>query len=281
VLIDHALGGGVKDCFPSDRPELIRAEYQRATKLYGADFRDYTPDEARTILDRALANKPCPVEPDQVEDVHTFLDLLRRRVALLSGTRAASSATVYRIKITLRGAKPPIWRRLEVPSGMTLQRLHRTIQDAFGWQDCHMWVFETDMGDYGVADQELGRRSAASKKLMDVAGYVGDRIRYTYDFGDNWDHEILVEDVLAAEPGVKYPRAVAGRRAGPPEDCGGIWGYQDLCEILANPEHEEHQSRLEWLGLDSADEFDPAAFDLAAVNNALTSGRRSRSGQPY
>jgi hypothetical protein len=281
VLIDHALGGGVKDCFPSDRPELIRAEYKRATKLYGADFRDYTPDEARTILDRALENKPCPVEPDQVEDVHTFLDLLRRRVALLSGTRAASSATVYRIKITLRGAKPPIWRRLEVPSGMTLQRLHRTIQDAFGWQDCHMWVFETDMGDYGVADQELGHRSAASKKLMDVAGYVGDRIRYTYDFGDNWDHEILVEDVLAAEPGVKYPRAVAGRRAGPPEDCGGIWGYQDLCEILANPEHEEHQSRLEWLGLDSADEFDPAAFDLAAVNNALISGRRSRSGQPY
>lgn len=165
-----------------------------------------------------------------------------------------------------------------MPSGLTLHRLHHLIQDAFGWQDYHLWVFETDRGNYGVADQELGHRSAASTKFTDVAGRVGDRIRYTYDFGDGWDHEILVEDVLAAEPGVKYPRVVAGRRAGPPEDCGGIWGYQDLCEILANPEHEEHRSRLEWLGLGSTDDFDPAAFDLDAVNKALSSGREGRGG---
>lgn len=80
--------------------------------------------------------------------------------------------------------------------------------------------------------------------------------------------------MLTAEPGVKYPRAVAGRRAGPPEDCGGIWGYQELCEILANPEHEEHASMVEWLGLDSATDFDPAAVDLDAVNEALKPKRR-------
>jgi pRiA4b ORF-3-like protein len=274
TLIDYALGGGVKDCFVTDRPDRVRAEYKSATKRFALTFRDYTPAEARAILDEALVNEPCPVEPDQVEDVHTFLDLLRRRTALLSGTTKSPTSAVYRIKITLRGSKPPIWRRLEVPSGTTLHRLHGLIQDAFGWQDYHMWVFETAQGDYGVADPELGHRSAASKKLSDVAPRAGDRITYTYDFGDNWEHQILVEDVLTAEPGVKYPRAVAGRRAGPPEDCGGIWGYQELCETLANPEHEEHASMVEWLGLDSAADFDPAAFDLDAVNKALGSGSR-------
>ena len=274
TLIDYALGGGVKDCFPTDRPDRVRAEYKSATKRYGVTFRDYPPAEARAILDEALANEPCPVEPDQVEDVHTFLDLLRRRTTLLSGTTKAPTSAVYRVKITLRGSKPPIWRRLEVPSGTTLQRLHRLIQVAFGWHDYHLWVFETPQGDFGVPDPELGHRSAASKKLSDVAPLAGDRILYTYDFGDGWEHQILVEDVLTAEPGVKYPRAVAGRRAGPPEDCGGIWGYQELCETLADPEHEEHASMVEWLGLDSAADFDPAAFDLDAVNEALGSGRR-------
>jgi hypothetical protein len=276
TLIDYALGGGVKDCFLTDRPDRVRAEYKSATKRYGVVFHDYTPAEARAILDEALANEPCPVEPDQVEDVHLFLDLLRRRAAALSGAAKSPTSAVYRIKVTLRGSKPPIWRRLEVPSGITLQRLHRVIQAAFGWEDYHMWVFETARGAYGVSDPELGHRSAASKKLSDVAPLAGDRIIYTYDFGDNWEHQILVEDVLAAETGVRYPRAVAGRRAGPPEDCGGIWGYQELCETLANPEHEEHASMLEWLGLDSAADFDPAAFDLDAVNAALGSGRPGR-----
>jgi len=192
----------------------------------------------------------------------------------LSGSPAEPSASVHRVKITLRGAKPPIWRRVELPSEVTLHRLHNVIQDAFGWLDCHLWVFRTEAGDYGVADRELGHLSATSKKLVQVARQAGDRIHYTYDFGDDWVHEIVVEDVLAAEPGVKYPRVVAGRRACPPEDCGGVWGYQDLCEILSDPEHEEHQDRLDWLGLDSAAEFDPAAFDLDAVNRRVTKGAK-------
>jgi hypothetical protein len=163
-----------------------------------------------------------------------------------------------------------------VPSGITLQNLHRIIQVVFGWEDYHLWVFETRSGDYGMADRELGHRSAASKKLQDVAGRAGERIRYTYDFGDNWAHDIVVEEVSVPEPEATYPRVVAGRRAGPPEDCGGMWGYLDLVEILADPDHEEHESRVEWLGLDSADEFDPAAFDLDAVNKALGSTRRSK-----
>ncbi|UUU36734.1 plasmid pRiA4b ORF-3 family protein [Streptomyces sp. CA-210063] len=185
-------------------------------------------------------------------------------------SRTAPGQTAHKIKITLRDSRPPIWRRLEVPSGITLRELHDVIQAVFGWEDYHMWAFESGRDRYGVADRDLGIRNAASKRLGQVAPHVGDRLRYTYDFGDDWEHDILVEDVTAPEAGTAYPRCLTGRRACPPEDCGGIWGYDYLIEILADPRHEEHEDRLEWLGLDSADQFDPAAFDAAQVNSALS-----------
>ena len=105
--------------------------------------------------------------------------------------------------------------------------------------------------------------------LKAVAPRAGARLRYLYDFGDDWEHDLVVDAVGRADPDVSYPRCTGGRRAGPPEDCGGIWGYADLLEILADPQHEEHEERLEWLGLESAEEFDPAAFDLAEINEDL------------
>lgn len=133
-----------------------------------------------------------------------------------------------------------------------------------------MWAFETPQDRYGVADRELGIYSAVSKRIAQVAPTVGAKLSYTYDFGDDWEHDILVEGITDAEAGIPYPRCLMGRRACPPEDCGGIWGYEYLSEILADPGHEEHDERLEWLGLDTADQFDPAAFDLAEVNSALS-----------
>ncbi|QPI62303.1 plasmid pRiA4b ORF-3 family protein [Streptomyces malaysiensis subsp. malaysiensis] len=185
-------------------------------------------------------------------------------------SRTAPSKTVHKIKITLRDSRPPIWRRLEVPSGIALRELHDVIQATFGWEDYHMWAFESGRDRYGAADRDLGIRSAASKQLRQAAPHAGDRLRYTYDFGDDWEHDILVEDVTEPEPDTAYPRCLTGRRACPPEDCGGMWGYDYLIEILADPDHEEHEDRLEWLGLDSADQFDPAAFDPAQINSALS-----------
>src|SRR5262249_58845900 len=97
---------------------------------------------------------------------------------------------------------------------------------------------------------------------------AGDRLRYTYDFGDNWEHDVLVEDVLIAEPEVAYPRCTGGRRAGPPEDCGGIWGYRELLKILGDPAHEEHEERLHWLGPSSRSGVDPAPLGLGGGNPA-------------
>ncbi|WP_113700006.1 plasmid pRiA4b ORF-3 family protein [Nonomuraea lactucae] len=188
----------------------------------------------------------------------------------MSSRLLPGAPTIHRIKVTLVGSRPPIWRRLEVPSAITLRNLHGVLQAAFGWEDYHMWVFENPLGRYGVTDGELRIASAAAKRLHQVTPASGDRLGYTYDFGDDWEHAILVEAVAPAEPGIAYPRCLTGRRACPPEDCGGIWGYDHLLEILADPAHEEHEDRLEWLGLDSADEFDPAAFDLAGTNATLS-----------
>src|SRR5262249_9892724 len=96
------------------------------------------------------------------------------------------------------------------------------------------------------------------------------KIRYTYDFGDDWEHDILVEKVLARDEAASYPRCTGGRRAAPPEDCGGVWGYAELLEILGDPDHPEHEDKLEWLGLAGADGFDPAEFDAEEVTQELS-----------
>lgn len=202
------------------------------------------------------------------------LDVLqagRARPARLPAKRkkADGPAPVYQIKVSLRGAKPPIWRRLLVPGDVSLARLHATILAAFDWDGGHMHVFETAYGDFGRADRELGHRADGSVTLEQVAPGVKDKVRYTYDLGDDWVHDIAVEKVLAPDPAMAYPRCTGGKRAAPPDDCGGIWGYEELVEVLADPAHPEHEEQLEWLGLADASEFAPEAFDVEAVNSRL------------
>ncbi len=185
---------------------------------------------------------------------------------------AASSPgfTVLQVKIKLLGvSKPPVWRRLLLPGEIRLDQLHGVIQVAMGWSDCHMHVFSTDAGEYGVLDPELGfldeRRTTLSRLLLEP----GDRIRYTYDFGDAWEHEIMLEKELDADPEQLYPTCVTGKGACPPEDCGSVWGYARLREVLADPCDEEHASMLEWLELERGSDFDAAAFEIDAVNDLL------------
>jgi hypothetical protein len=275
VLIDHGLGGGVKDCYVAGRPRLLRTQYGELARKRGAELQEYSAQEAVAMLEQALAARPCPVELDQIEDVGIHLDLLRSRVDLLRAPVAAGEPArttrrqVHRLKITLRGSKPPIWRRIEVASDVSLEQLNDLIQAAFRWLGGHLWVFTTDIGEFGQPDPELGHLDAARWTLAQVAPRAGDRLRYTYDFGDDWEHQIVVEQVTAADPAVTYPRCLAGRRAAPPDDCGGIWDYQDLLDVLADPDHPDYAERMEWFGLQSPNDWDPAAFDRAAIDAAL------------
>jgi hypothetical protein len=178
------------------------------------------------------------------------------------------------LKITLRNIKPPIWRRILVPRGMTLGDLHVAIQVVMGWQNGHLHAFE-------VASEQYGERGSmediSDEDRLTMGGLVKlgiSRFRYTYDFGDDWEHEILIEKIPAKVPGVTaFPACVAGKRNCPPEDCGGPFGYEDLLEVLKSPDHPDYEEQREWIGGD----FDPEAFSVAAADASLGEVFRRKS----
>jgi len=176
---------------------------------------------------------------------------------------------IVQIKVKLLGVtKPPVWRRLQLRADTRLDQLHEILQAALGWENYHMHVFEFGEQRFGVRDPELDFSDERQVTLGELTD-IGTRFRYTYDFGDDWHHEILVEDLLDPEPNIHYPILVDAKGACPPEDCGGVWGYADLKEILADPSHDEHQERLEWLELDDANEFDPNAVPTDDIGYEL------------
>ncbi len=185
---------------------------------------------------------------------------------------------VHQLRISLKGSKPPIWRQVQVPSDLPLDQLHNVIQITMGWQDCHLHEFELrQAGRPGVLPSS---RSFLPQQALDYAAQgedegtvtIGevcprpkDKLAYIYDFGDYWVHEITVQKILPAEADISYPRCLKGKHACPPEDCGGLNGYYELLEILADPGHEQYAELAEWVG----DDFDPAAFDAAEVELGL------------
>ena len=193
--------------------------------------------------------------------------------------RRGPGTLVYQLKITLSGvSRPPVWRRVLVPADVTLADLHEVIQQAMGWDDYHMHLFSVGGQEYGSPDPELGHASDRNVLLSQVLTSPGDRLNYTYDFGDDWEHDIVLEETRSAGPEETYPSCVAGKSACPPEDCGGVWGYAELKEILADPSHEGHQDMLEWLGLDAGKDFDPKEFSVADVNARLSPLSKAWSG---
>jgi hypothetical protein len=193
------------------------------------------------------------------------------------GRKARPEPIVYQLKITLRGvSKPPVWRRVLVSGSITLKELHEIIQQVMGWDNSHLHVFSAYGQEYGSPDPDLGHASDQRVRLDEVLTGNADRMRYTYDFGDDWEHDVVAEQTLTAEPGQAYPRCAAGKGACPPEDCGGVWGYARLKEILADSSHDEHEDMLDWLGLDSGEDFDPHEFSAADTDARLRSRTRSR-----
>lgn len=177
---------------------------------------------------------------------------------------------VYQLKVTLKDSRPPIWRRFQVPGDTTLHGLHLILQVVMGWTNSHLYRFEIGGTQFGEPDPEnefygLKFKNSKSTKLSGVASSEKTRFIYEYDFGDSWEHEVLIEKILPAKPGRRYPVCLAGKRACPPEDCGGIWGYTHLLEVIKDPMHEEYEEITEWLGGES----DPERLDLEEINHRL------------
>jgi hypothetical protein len=181
------------------------------------------------------------------------------------------SKKIYQIKVTLLDIRPPIWRRLLVSSDVKLDQLHGIIQDAMGWLDCHLHQYQQGEVQYCMPSEEemmgfgLQMEDESRFRLSDLLKSEKDALFYEYDFGDGWRHKIILEKVLPFEPDAPLARCIKGKRACPPEDCGGPWGYERVLAALADPSDEEHEEMLEWLG----HPFDPEHFDLVQTNHFI------------
>lgn len=182
--------------------------------------------------------------------------------------RGTPTDLVYQLKVTLKGSHPPIWRRLQVRGDIPLSRLHRVLQIAMGWTDSHMHQFRVGARYYGVPDREFGDSETLDERrfqLIQIAQTDKARFIYEYDFGDSWEHDIAIEKIFKPDGALQHPMCLAGKRACPPEDVGGVWGYERFLQVIQDPDDPEHEDLLEWIG----GEFDPEAFDLEGVNALL------------
>jgi hypothetical protein len=257
----------------------IHLSERLAAKGTGARVIQFTLDELDELLDRVEES----VYRAKGNEKQKVLRIVEKVSKLLGSTidpdempghgLPKQTDTVFQIKITPRGIDPPIWRRIQTMD-CTLGELHGIIQVAMGWEFEHLYRFNIG----GVEYADLGMASfddvedACDTRLSEVLPTSNRRPRfeYEYDFGDQWIHQLIVEERLSPETGVKYPLCVAGQRACPPEDCGGPWGYPEFVEEISNPAHPRHREMLEWVG----GEFDPERFDRGTVNREL---RRMRT----
>ncbi|NTX41321.1 plasmid pRiA4b ORF-3 family protein [Myxococcus sp. CA033] len=182
--------------------------------------------------------------------------------------KSAPKSSIFQLKVTLAEVSPPVWRRLLVPSGIPLSKLHAALQVSMGWTNSHLHQFILGRRCFGPPSLDgMDELKLEDEKKVALDSLVGAKqaLLYEYDFGDGWTHEALVEKVLEADPRFRYPLCVGGARACPPEDCGGASGYEDLLDALKDPKHEEHDSLVEWVG----GVFDAEGFDLNRVNAEL------------
>jgi len=169
---------------------------------------------------------------------------------------------ICRIKVSLRHIRPPIWRRFEIAENVTMDALHDVLQIVMGWTDSHLHEFRVGTQRIGIADGE--DPMTIDEKRVWLGRLLEDRARsmvYAYDFGDDWEHDVVVESLAEVDPKATYPRCLAGKRACPPEDCGGPHGYEELLRAFAEPDNQELSEIREW-----AREIHPEKFDVDAIN---------------
>jgi hypothetical protein len=178
----------------------------------------------------------------------------------------ATKPNAFVLRIALLDYQPEIWRRVLVPGSVRLYKLHLIFQDVMGWTDSHLHAFRMDGALYGMQFDDYPEDELDEKKFT-LASAVGpgERFIYEYDFGDSWEHEVIVEQATKVQPALRLAVCLEGANACPPEDVGGTGGYAELLEVLADPTHEEHKHFVSWAGRG----FDPTKFDLAQVNAAL------------
>ena len=182
---------------------------------------------------------------------------------------------VFEFKISLKDITPTIWRRFQVKSNITLEELHVVLQIVMGWTDSHLHSFTFSGTQYSWAEEqceldECNMKDETGIKLYTLIHAPKDSFIYDYDFGDDWKHNVLLERVLPVERGVYYPRCLDGKRACPPEDCGGSGGYDEIMNAIKNPENPEYKEIYDWISDDTGKVlYEPEKFDVETINKIL------------
>lgn len=261
----------------ADVPGLSAPLKKRLAKRHGT----FTVAETASIV-MALAESLLEGEPLQrlklLFIAKKLTDCLQANVVPAKPAKARKlkpTDAVYQFKITLLGAKPSIWRRIQVKD-CTLDKLHEHIQTAMGWTNSHLHQFEIKGERYGDPEllddgfEDFECVDSTRTNLSQILPTTGNRFafKYEYDFGDGWEHEVLYEGSPVVDPKGTYPVCLEGERACPPEDCGGVWGYADFLEAIRNPKHEEHKHLLDWIG----GRFDPEEFDATLATKEMKKG---------
>jgi hypothetical protein len=191
------------------------------------------------------------------------------------GMTASPTDAIATLRMEIKHIEPLIWRRVAVRTSIDLNSLHTVAQATVGWLDYHLWEFVIDEGKYGIPDPDRPHvRNGAATHLAAILASGITEFGYVYDFGDNWEHRIVVEEVVAAEAGAKYPRFLGGARRCPPEDCGGPPGYFDFIEDITHKQSKKAKESLDWYG----GPYDPNDIDVEQIN--ITLGRIANSYRP-
>ncbi len=187
--------------------------------------------------------------------------------------KKAKDSHIFQLKIMLSGSNPAIWRRFLVDSRVRLSQLHDIIQILMGWENSHLHQYRQRNIIYSEPIDDMDETFGSKYIMLDESDYrlnqvltkLKDKIIYEYDFGDSWDHELVLEKFIGMDKNINYPVCLEGAMACPPEDCGGIGGYYDMLEIIKDPENSEYENMMDWLG----GEFDANEFNLVSVNIKL------------
>ncbi|MDD2247885.1 MAG: plasmid pRiA4b ORF-3 family protein, partial [Proteiniphilum sp.] len=232
--------------------------YQNFMELFGLVTTDekWNRDENRMVV----TIQPTPLFDRMISIADNY-----ERI----GVRMSPELKICRLKITLRDTNPPVWRRIQVPSSMLLGDLHYLIQYTMGWENAHLHEFEKEEVCYtDEVNEELPSVQYGGMMIADLLKETGDKMIYRYDFGDNWEHDIELEGVTVPQEGSEYRVCTEGARRCPPEDCGGVHGYQRMLQILDDPDDPEREEYLYWLG----GPYDPEAWEFSTVNLSLHVG---------
>jgi hypothetical protein len=261
-------------------PDEIEGEYTEKASKFFASQAQASLAEGKLKRARKLAEKASLGDPSNAMAKNIIKAIQKKQLGDTAAQAANVSAqySTYQLKIKLKAINPPIWRRFQVSGNISLYKLHLILQSMMRWQNYHLFEFQIGEIRFGIPDPEdfYGTISARRYKLNRVITREKTKFLYRYDFGDGWEHEILVEKIIPSEQELKHPVCLEGERRGPPEDSGGPYGYEQYLKILRTPppadpedEDEEIRSSRIWLGED----FDPEHFDLEEINRKLRSIR--------